>query len=60
MQTRRQLLKLILLSSLTVPAVIVGRCSQAPQEPVPFLTGEEVVPPIGCTELRRSDELGDC
>ena len=60
MQTRRRLLKFILLSSLTAPLATMARCSQAPQAPVPFQTGEEVVPPIGCTELRKADQLGDC
>ncbi len=60
MQTRRQLLRLILFSSVIAPAIIVARCSQAPQKPVPFEIGEEVVPPIGCTDLRKTDKLGDC
>ena len=60
MHTRRQLLKLLLFSSLAATAVTVVRCSQPPQTPVPFQIGEEVVPPIGCTDLRKADELGDC
>ena len=60
MQTRRQLLKLLLFPGLAATAVTLARCSQPPQTPVPFQTGEEVVPPIGCTDLRKADARGDC
>ena len=60
MKTRRQLLRLSLFCSLIPVAVIVTRCSQVAEEPVPFQTGEVVGPPLGCTELRANDRLGDC
>ena len=60
MKTRRQLLRLSLFSSLIPIAVILTRCSQVAEEPVPFQTGELVAPPLGCTELRENDSLGDC
>jgi len=60
MHTRRQLLKLTLFSSLAASVLILAGCSQVQPEPVPFKTGREVTPRIGCTELRANDSLGDC
>ena len=60
MKTRRQLLRLSLLSSLIPLALFVTGCSQVAKQPVPFQTGEVVMPPLGCTELRENDILGDC
>ncbi len=60
MHTRRQLLKLSLVFSLTPPAIIVAGCTQSKEEPFPFQTGDVVVPPRGCTDLRQSNSQGDC
>jgi hypothetical protein len=60
MQTRRQLLKWLLYSSLTMSTTTVTGCIQAQPQPVPFQSGEAVTPPLGCTELRANDNQGDC
>ena len=60
MQTRRQFLKLGTQTTLILPTAVVAGCLQSPKEPLPFETGEEVSPPLGCTELRQQNSVGDC
>jgi hypothetical protein len=51
MQTSKKLLCLVLLSTLATG------CSTTPYK---LETGEEVAPPYGCKELRKSNPEADC
>lgn len=60
MQTRRQLLRWMLYSGLTVSTTAVTGCAGGQRRPIPFQAGEVVTPPTGCTQLRANDSQGDC
>jgi len=58
MQTRRQLLRWMLSSSLTASSIALTGCTQ--RQPVPFQAGKAVRPPPGCADLRANNSQGDC
>ena len=60
MNSRREFLQLLAITSASVVTFPVTACSQPQQRPTPFQTGEEVAPPLGCSELRANDASGDC
>ncbi|NKB33673.1 MAG: twin-arginine translocation signal domain-containing protein [Pseudomonadales bacterium] len=60
MNSRRDFLKKLTLASVSVATFSVAACSQPQKRPTPFQTGEEVTPPLGCSELRANDANGDC
>lgn len=47
-----------LLGAVILPCLGLSSCSSL--EPEMFLTGEEITPPIGCVELLKRSENGDC
>ena len=59
MQSRRRFFRFFALSSLTLTVPLLLQCTQFPSDPVPFETGQEVPPPIGCTELRSTNRQAD-
>lgn len=47
-----------LLGAVILPCLGLTACSSL--EPETFLTGETTTPPIGCVELLKRSENGDC
>jgi hypothetical protein len=59
MLSRRNLLSLALSSSFMMSVPIFAGCSHRPK-PVPFQTGEKIMPPKGCVDLRQANAQADC
>lgn len=52
---------LLLLNAVLFVACLTVACSSIVQQsPTPFETGDVVLPPYGCTELRKQNEKADC
>jgi hypothetical protein len=60
MNSRRNFVKLLAITSISLVVIPVAACSQVQQTPSPFQTGHEVEPPLGCSELRSNEINGDC
>lgn len=60
MISRRDFIKYLSGKSVALATVSVAACAQPQQKPRPFRAGDEVSPPLGCSELRANDDNGDC
>lgn len=58
MQSRRSFIRSLL--GMAVLVAVPVACGASESKPVPFETGQEVNPPLGCSELRERDRRGDC
>lgn len=56
--SRRRFCQLLLATAATVATPLLAGCS--PFQPLPFVVGEAVPPPLGCSELLARDPRGDC
>jgi len=60
MSNRRKFLNLCATMTITLNAPLLLGCAQRGTDPQPFKSGKEISPPLGCTELRKTDPRGDC